>query len=344
MSLVARMAEEPGGSTSRGRGDRLSGAAARALVDGGRGRRLAIAACAGLSLGGVIAGALAFGWHPTLLGGDAWNYLAAGERLIAGHPLYSLSPGDRLVPIVPPFWTVPLLAPPPIAVAWRVIAPLGNAAMVAWGIAALAAVVAAVIVLWRGVAFWPALALLAAPVTMTALSGNVSAFLLAGMVAAWVFRDRPWIVGALVAAMAAVKLTPVVLLVWLIAGRRWKALGAALVAGVVIGAASLVGAGPDAWRAWLASVPMSAPSPVALATLLNVPTWAVAVAAVAAVAGTWVATRSNRATFAAAVIAAALATPALYFQALALLLAAVTPWALDERRHRELLATREGRG
>ncbi len=335
---MLRMAEELRGRASRDVMTGLRGAASAALVDGARGRRLAIAACAGLSLGGVITGALAFGWHPTLPGGDAWNYLAAGERLAAGHSLYSLSPGDRLVPIVPPFWTVPLLAPPPIAVAWRMMAPLGNAAMVAWGVAAVVAVVVAVIVLWRGVAFWPAFAILAAPVTMTALSGNVSAFLLAGIVATWAFRDRPWIVGALVAAMAAVKLTPAVLLVWLIAGRRWKALGATLVAGVVIGVASLVGAGLNAWQAWSASVPMSAASPLALATLFRVPTWTIAVMAVGAVAGTWVVTRQDRATFAAAVIAAALATPALYFQALAILLAAVAPWALGgERRHPELL-------
>jgi hypothetical protein len=51
-------------------------------------------------------------------------YLAAGERLNAGHQLYALMPGNRPVDIHPPFWTVPLLSPPPIAVLFRV--PAGD--------------------------------------------------------------------------------------------------------------------------------------------------------------------------------------------------------------------------
>src|SRR2546422_8089527 len=48
--------------------------------------------------------------------GDSYTYLAAGERLNASHPLYALSPGDRQVAILPPFWTAPLVSPPFIAV------------------------------------------------------------------------------------------------------------------------------------------------------------------------------------------------------------------------------------
>jgi hypothetical protein len=47
----------------------------------------------------------AFGFDPTTTGSDAWNYLAAGERLNAGHPLYALSAGDRPVPLAPPYWS-----------------------------------------------------------------------------------------------------------------------------------------------------------------------------------------------------------------------------------------------
>jgi hypothetical protein len=32
----------------------------------------------GVALAGVAAAAIAAGWNPTLYGGDAWNYLAAG--------------------------------------------------------------------------------------------------------------------------------------------------------------------------------------------------------------------------------------------------------------------------
>jgi Glycosyltransferase family 87 len=303
-----------------------------ALARDGLAQRIVVAACAGIALGGVLAAWLVFDWHPTIAGGDAWNYLAAGERLNAGHQLYALAATDRAVPIMPPFWTVPLLAPPPIAVAWRILAPLGDVAMVLWGVGALAAALASVAVLGRRAAVWPLFALLAAPVTMTALSGNASAFLLAGLVAAWAFRDRPWIVGVLVAVMAAIKLTPILLLVWLVATRRYRAASATVAVGVVICAVSLVGA-PGAWEAWLASVPSSAPAPLALATLLRVPTPTVVLAAAGAVLTTWLITRSDRMTFAAGVVASAVATPAFYFQAIALLLGAAAPWALglDQR-------------
>src|SRR5205823_2822366 len=56
--------------------------------------------------------------------GDAYTYLAAGQRLNAGHQLYALSPGDNPVQLNPPYWTVPLLSPPFMAVLWRPLALL----------------------------------------------------------------------------------------------------------------------------------------------------------------------------------------------------------------------------
>src|SRR3954451_3473833 len=58
---------------------------------------------------------------------DATTYLAAGERLNAGHDLYKLGPGDRPVLEIPGLYSAPLLSPPPIAVMWRPIA------VVPWG-------------------------------------------------------------------------------------------------------------------------------------------------------------------------------------------------------------------
>ena len=67
------------------------------------------------------------GWHNDgRLGWDTRTYLAAGERLNAGHALYALGPGDRWIWINPPYWTVPILYPPPIAVMWRPLAILPN--------------------------------------------------------------------------------------------------------------------------------------------------------------------------------------------------------------------------
>ena len=61
------------------------------------------------------------------------TYLAAGERLNAGHNLYAFGAGDRPIILDPQYWTVPLLSPPPIAVLWRSLALLGTGAMLAGG-------------------------------------------------------------------------------------------------------------------------------------------------------------------------------------------------------------------
>jgi hypothetical protein len=166
-----------------------------------------------------------FGFDWARTDGDPWNYLAAGERLNAGHPLYALSPGDRPVILRPPWWSVPLLAPPPIAVLWRPLALLGDASMYVWGFAGLMAVVASCVFLARRGAVY-LVAIFAQPLALTALSGNFSGFLLAMLIGAWVFRDRPWVVGGLIAAAAAVKLTPIALVLWLVATGRWRAVAA----------------------------------------------------------------------------------------------------------------------
>lgn len=55
--------------------------------------------------------------------------------------------------------------------------------------------------------------------------GNVDAAILAGMIGAWILRDRPRALGILVAVLVSVKLTPAVLVIWMISTRRWRALG-----------------------------------------------------------------------------------------------------------------------
>ena len=56
-------------------------------------------------------------------GQDTWNYLAAGERLNAGHSIYAIVPGDRPTIIWPPGFA-PLGSPPLVAVVWRPLALL----------------------------------------------------------------------------------------------------------------------------------------------------------------------------------------------------------------------------
>ena len=134
-------------------------------------------------------------------------------------------------------------------------------------------------------------------------------------------RDHDITVGALIALKVAIKLTPAFLVIWLLSSRRWRAVGATALTGCLILITSLIFAGPQSWLDWLGAVPQSAPSPMAISTVTGLPTWLIAVFAVVAVAIVGAATRGDRPTLVAAVIAAALATPALNLQAFALLLA-----------------------
>ena len=269
----------------------------------------------------------AFGFAPAVPGSDAWNYLAAGERLNAGHPLYSISPGDRPIQLLPPYWMVPLLAPPPIAVVWRPLALLGDASMTLWAAAGLAVtLVTDGWLLTRGGLIAAAiLAVMAGPLALQSLAGNANGFLFAALVLAWLFRSRPVLAGALVAATIAVKLTPALLVMWLAAAGRWRALGGTVGALVVIGIVSLLGAGLQNHLDWLASVPRSAPVPTSIAGLTGLPSILVEAAAVVAVLVVALA-RDERLTFSAAVIAAALASPALYLGTLGIAAAAAAPW------------------
>jgi hypothetical protein len=304
-------------------------------VDAARLGRIAVPLAAlAIAAVGVVVAFGTFGWDPTRPGGDPWNYLAAGERLQAGHPLYALPPGDRPVPLVPPYWSVPLLAPPSIAVLWSLVAPLGDAAMVAWGVTTIAAAVLVSVELPLGV-----LAILAVPIALTALSGNFSAIEMAGLAAVWRWRDRPVIAGILTAGLAAVKVTPVLLLVWLVGTRRWRALLVASAAGLAIVIVTSVVAGPVAWVDWLGGAASAAPSP--LAPFRAVPPVLVfgLAAATAAVSS---ALLGQHRSFSIVVVAIALSSPAFYFQALAPLAAAFAPWRSQTVPRRRLQHPSEG--
>ena len=268
---------------------------------------------------------------PLATGRDPMTYLAAGERLNAGHPLYALSPGDREVPLSPPYWSVPLLAPPPIAVLWRPLALFGEAAALAWWLGGVVAIVAFVAwLLARGTApVLVATVVLTPALALTALSGNASAYLIPLLAVAWVWRDRPWVVAGIVVAVSAIKLTPVLLLIWVVAARRWEALRSTVLVGVAVLAVSMAGAGLENHAAWLASVPGSEPMPLSIAAWTGLPTVVVAgvVGASAAVAAILCRSggRENLA-FGATILASAAATPAFYFAALATVSAAMVPW------------------
>lgn len=180
---------------------------------------------------------------------DAVTYLAAGERLNAGHALYAIGPGDRPVTVDTAYYHTPLLYPPLIAVVWRPLAALPDMlGMGLWYGAATAAIFGAIWYVVRGLRTGAIVALIVFSAGIgSQLSGaNVNAFVILGALVLWDQADRrPW-VGVFAGFLTVMKLSPGVFLVWLIAQRRWKALAwamAGLAGGVLV---ALVGAGLDA--------------------------------------------------------------------------------------------------
>jgi hypothetical protein len=263
--------------------------------------------------------------------GDTWAYAAAGERLNAGHPLYSVGPGDRPVDLEPPYWTIPLVSPPPIAVAWRPLAALGPIAWVLWWFGGLISCLALVVwILVRGSPLAVTGLILVSPaVTQAAISGNANAYLIPLIFLVWRLRDRAWIVGLVLAAAAAVKLSPILFGLWLLRSRRSSAIGTAIGAGLVILAGSIAGAGLNAWSSWLAAAPKDAPAPSSLSGLTGLSTLAIAVLVIVACVAILLTTRSEGLWFVVCVLGTVFATPALYVASYALLLAAVAPLTPD---------------
>lgn len=306
-------------------------------------------------------------FHPAGFGSDASNYAAAGQRLVAGHDIYSLSAGDHPVPADnPPYWTVPLLSPPGAALIWAPPAVLGLAtlAIVLWWVLGAALTFAwTIFVAIRGSIGAVVLAGLLAPMTaVTAISGNLNAILMPIVVASWYLtrdassRNRALAAGLLVGFGAWVKLTPILLLPWLIATKRWPA-----VFGTVVGLAALglFGIATAGWTAHLrfldagtqsATAGVTGAGPETLALLLGVPA-AVARLAPAVVAGAsvaWVvAFRAKPGwSFAGAVVGVVMVTPVIRWESYSVLLAAAAPWVgtgsrllkIDQRRQNAALA------
>jgi hypothetical protein len=259
--------------------------------------------------------------------GDTWAYAAAGERLNAGHDLYAVGQGDRPIALFPPYWTIPLVSPPPVAVLWRPLAALGPGAWVLWWLGGILASLG--MVGWTLIRGSPGailgLVLVSPALTQATLSGNASAYLVPLVFLAWQLRDRAWIVGVVIAAAAAVKLSPVLLVLWLLRARRLPAIAGMIVAGLAIFLVSLAGAGSAAWLRWLAAAPKDSPAPSSLAGITGLPTVLAGILVVAVCVAVILVTRSERVWFSACVVAAVLATPALYFTTFALLAAATSP-------------------
>jgi hypothetical protein len=193
--------------------------------------------------------------HPEAYGNDPYVYYAAGERLNAGHDLYSISPGDRLVGGQPEAARTPLVAPPMIAVVWRPLAllPLEVATRLWWaaGIAVCGLVVAW---LWArsGLIGLVIFFMLAPELAWTTLSGNVNAYVLPLLVLVWLTAiRRPLLAGVSVALATAFRISPIVLGAWLAVTASRRAVLGVVAGAVFVFGVSLLGAGWANHLAWL---------------------------------------------------------------------------------------------
>ena len=185
-----------------------------------------------------------------LVPGDAFNYLGAGERLNAGHDLYALQPGDRVVDAGGEYWHTPFVSPPPMAVFFRPLAALPNELGVwIWYALQIAALVVSLAMLARRIPLATAAAMLVllVPTVYEIGVGNVNTFVLLGLL--WIWRsardEREEAAGAVAGVLAAIKVTPGLMGLWLLVTGRRRGFGWFIAGGLVVGLISLLGAGID---------------------------------------------------------------------------------------------------
>ena len=259
---------------------------------------------------GLVAGWLIIA-VPLFWANDALGYLAAGERLNAGHALYALSAGDRLVEISPPYWSYPFLYPPLWGIVWRPIAMFGNVGIALW----MSVVAVAMLwFVWRTSerAGWPVAALSASFGVLLA-SGNVAGLLMIGM--AFVPALRPRNAGVLVGVMGAVKVMPAMLIVWFLATRRYRAAAWAIATGALLTGLAYLYDPALTWQYVHEVVPTTKAIGIAPAALLGLPWWTSWAILVAGLVVVWL-----HRSYAAAVVAVVLGSPAIGIAGLAQLL------------------------
>jgi hypothetical protein len=263
---------------------------------------------------------------------DAITYLAAGERLNAGHDLYRLVPGDRRVLLLPQTGDAPLVSPPPIAVLWRPIAALPFGFWL-WIGAVWLTLLATIVVLVRRTGL---LAVVASVALFDAIGqqlsvGNVAAFFPALLLISWDRRGEAW-TGALTGLMTALKIAPGTVFGWFVGQRDLRRFACGVAALGILCVVGVVGAGHGAWADYVAIARTTHPSPESLSGITGIAWLSTAVL----VGGTLVAAaiRRDRWSFGIAVAASVLGTPALYHAGYVPLLVLTVPLAEALRARR----------
>jgi hypothetical protein len=191
---------------------------------------------------------------------DYWTYVLTGETYAHHQDPYALSrdawfaEGDALG-LAHFAW--PYRYPPYTAAFFRAVNGVDHeAVLVAWLLASAAALIGAAVISaaafggrWR-VPLALGLLLLLSPAWDTLLLGQVNGFvLLALALGLWaIMRAREALLGAMVAVATSVKVSPLVLLGWLLWRRRWRA---TLAAAVTLAALTVVSAPILGWHAFV---------------------------------------------------------------------------------------------
>jgi len=293
-------------------------------------------------VGASVAFAALFAFSKEAIPPDAWTYLAAGERLNSGGDLYRLQPGDREVPMVPPYWSVPLLSPPFIAVVWRPIALAGEPGAFAWAIVGMLGAAMTIGLLVRRAPLATTLVVLPlTPVVAEAfLFANVNLYLASGLVLLWwLWRQGHYSWAAfLVVALSLVKVVPALFVLFLLLESPWRPVARGIAIGLAsLGAISLIGAGLGAHLEYLAVVLETPPSIGSVATYLanrgvNAP-WIGYGLALFGAAHMWLFRRHPDWVFVTATITVIVASPVINTNTWILLIAILAPvaWSPEAR-------------
>ena len=256
---------------------------------------------------------------------DFITYLAAGERLNAGHDLYRLVPGDREVLILADTFTAPFVSPPPIAALWRPIAavPFGQAAWIAACWIVLLGTVVYLIAAARWVGLGLSLVLAPAIVDQLAVA-NVAAFFPALLLLAW-RRGDGGATGIALGLMAVIKLSPVAMVGWLVGTRAWQAVRAWAVTLAALLVVGVIGAGVQSYLDYLDVARSTHPSLWSVSALTGIPWLSYAVLAGGTILSAAVGRRPAL-SFMIAVGASVFGSPALYAPGMVALLALGGPF------------------
>jgi hypothetical protein len=218
--------------------------------------------------------------------GDTQNYILAGLRLNAGHPLYGYGPGDEHVLPISGGADYPLFSPPLIAVLFRPIVLLPAHGLYVWWASMSVLELAAVVALVRRAPLVTGLALgvLCLSVGAAMKVGNVDCLVVPALLLAWIWllRGLDYRVGLVVGLLASLKLTPAIFVWWLwVTGRR-RAAAMAVACGAVLAVVAVLGSEPPIFGKFLevtmanVTAPASDLGPPGLARALGLPAIVVA--------------------------------------------------------------------